>query len=677
MEETVESDGLLNLSRALELPPIPSHEKLPKEAVRCGGGAPGGGGSRRNHSTTSLTRTLSASSVLSKVPRSQQQQRTPSSALSMGSTSNNNNSIDLHKMTSLDEINQNPQYIGRSSASVFSSSTSSSSRNNITLDYPAQRSSNLDNNDPDNSSYTSPTDESFVVTYKPDQMSIHSSRYYEKMATKPWVPTYNKKPSQSQLPQISTSAGLPLETPPQSPEMASIGSGGNHSKVRTSSFHSSNNTIEQRIKLARSKSSSWSNPLKFGPNADTTTTNNQSSSSQGSSSAYNQGINDDKGGSGASVTKTYNIHEDYESRRWEDAVPPLSLYEHVPRMFGEEPPKISGHTCTLIREKLYIFGGKTDNSVSNSLYVFNCITHTLSKPKLNGTVPPPIYDMTATKVGAKSIYFFGGQDENKVCNNDLYVLNIATFTFTKLKLEGRVPPARRGHSTVHYLNTLYLFGGFSNDQPVNDVWKIELGSAPLEGTVTCSEVLSLEKDTAHWPSERGYHTAHYAPPKSALEDGVNAMMVVYGGNSLTEVFDEVWFFDFYVEKWQWLGPTKIKCDPNEPPDQATAQVPRPPNTPPHPMCCRTLHSSELSGKYLITYGGHNGSTFMNTLDVLNLQTRRWTVRTCYGFKNPGPCSHSGAIYDSRYYVIGGFDLNQILTGIKVIEMPLFPVFQPQ
>lgn len=762
-----DQDGLLNLSRALELPPIlKSHERHPKEVVvaRCGdcggegqitsGGGGGGGGeeeegkpssttttatpppplatnptvhnnsinnetssnnsslsdqsTRRKHSATSLSRTLSASSVLNNSNSRTQQQRQVSSS----SAFINPPILDLHKMASLDEIkqgshnftassngNSNNHGLANSTASVFSSSTSSSSNNNNKnggyLEVSRNNNASMNNTNMINNStqygdesssscQTSPMDESFVITYKPDPLVSSygrtSSRYYEKMSsTRPWIPTYNKKQQQQQE---ST-------TPPESPEMMPASVQKQFQPNRTSSFPTSS-----KIKLTRSQSSSWSTPTQKQQQQQQNMFKPQQQqqqpplSSPGSGSIYNNNNN----------SKNNNIHdnedEDYESKLWQEAVPPLSLYEHVPRMFGIEPPKISGHCSALIKEKIYFFGGKLgdEDRLSNSLYVFNCLTNTLSKPKIFGDIPPPLCDISATKVGTKFIYFFGGQDEDKNCTNDLYVLNIINFKFTKLKLDGRRPPTRRGHSAIHYGNTLYVFGGFSQYQePLNDIWKLDLTYLGSAGFAYGSEVLSLEKDTDHWPTERGYHTAHYAPPKTAIPEGVNPMMVIYGGNSLTEVFDEVWFFDMVVEKWQWLGPTQIKCDDttattkrdygidDDSEDLSPTDVafPRPPNTPPPPMCCRTLHTSELSGKYLITYGGHNGSTFMNTLDVLNLQTRRWKIRSCYGFKTPGPCSHIGAIYDSRYFTIGGFDMNQILTGIKVIEMPLFPVFSPQ
>lgn len=394
-------------------------------------------------------------------------------------------------------------------------------------------------------------------------------------------------------------------------------------------------------------------------------------------------------------SKTSSSEEDDErtQKTWQNAAPPLALYVHAPHIFGEVPPDLVGHTCTLVRDKLYIFGGRTGSGeFSNTLYIYNCTTALLTKPKLSGDIPPPMSDMTATR-GGSYIHFIGGQNSDRQVINDMYMLNVNTFRFQKVRPTGNRPmPPRKNHTTILSGVTLYVFGGFGvDDGPLNDVWKVSM----IRGAANSSfqEVISLEKDTDLWPTPRGNHSAHFVPAGSIWDDVQSDCMLIYGGNDRKTVFDEAWVFGLESERWWKLKDTCIKrapnASPNRPPAvQLSGQSSPLDHTPESPFLYptgtdmvvgsevsrpRTMHVSQLSGKYLMVYGGHDGRNFIDTMDILNLKSRRWTLRHCNGIRALSPCQHTGVIHDSRFFLYGGFDANSAVRGMRVMEMPLLPL----
>lgn len=333
--------------------------------------------------------------------------------------------------------------------------------------------------------------------------------------------------------------------------------------------------------------------------------------------------------------------------------PPISLYSHIPAIFGAEPPQMSEHTCTLVSDRLFIFGGKTSTGYSSKMYIFNCTTNKLACPEVYGDVPPPCKNMSAVLVG-KYIYFFGGTDDSKYYNH-LFAFNTRTFQFKKLQTQGRKPEPRRGHSAVARGNTICIFGGRRDELVFNDVWKLQIDDeSPLQ--VSFSEVISLDKDTENWPLQRSFHSAHI----------VNGMMLIYGGCNGKEVYDDLWLFDMDSEKWRPFGETRIEiCALEQRFPIRQSDVPYSAGS-----CLRTLHSSDVIGDYLVVIGGHDGVGAVDYISILNLSTKTWLIRNYTGVQTTGECFHTIKIYDSRCYVVGGRTGSQTMCGLRIIEMTL-------
>lgn len=64
---------------------------------------------------------------------------------------------------------------------------------------------------------------------------------------------------------------------------------------------------------------------------------------------------------------------------------------------------------------------------------------------------------------------FGGYN-GKNCFNDIDVLDIETYSWSRPKIEGSTPTARNAHCMVTVGTLLYLFGGHTGTKHLKDTW---------------------------------------------------------------------------------------------------------------------------------------------------------------------------------------------------------------
>lgn len=346
--------------------------------------------------------------------------------------------------------------------------------------------------------------------------------------------------------------------------------------------------------------------------------------------------------------------------------PPISLFSHVPPIFGTQPPQLYGHCCTLVEDKLFIFGGKTTSGYSNKMYIFNCTTNVLSclsdltsmnaKNRNELLLPPPCRGMSAVLMD-KYIYYFGGADDEKYYNH-LYLFNTRTLKFKKIQTNGRrIPIAREGHSAVaNNKSTMLIFGGRNRENIFNDVWRLQIDdSDPTR--VSFSEVISLEKDTTSWPVARSFHSAHVVQQDQ---------MLIYGGCNGEQVFDDLWLFNMHTDRWNPFGQTSVEiCQIGQHFPVRHADIPYSSGS-----CPRTLHSSDIIGDYLVVTGGHDGTIPVDYISILDLKRKRWMVRNLTGMSSRGECYHTAVIYDSRCFIVGGRRGKEIISGMRIVEMTL-------
>ncbi|KAK5574910.1 hypothetical protein RB653_010164 [Dictyostelium firmibasis] len=134
-----------------------------------------------------------------------------------------------------------------------------------------------------------------------------------------------------------------------------------------------------------------------------------------------------------------------------------------------------GHTATLSGEKdIVVFGGFDFclEKPTNTTYILHTSqTNGLTKPSVSGTLPPPIYGHSSTQVGRK-MFVFGGNLQENVQVNDMYQFNTSNYSWSKPRPMGEPPMPRYGHSaSLIYDNYILIFGGNNtkSSKPLNDI----------------------------------------------------------------------------------------------------------------------------------------------------------------------------------------------------------------
>lgn len=118
-------------------------------------------------------------------------------------------------------------------------------------------------------------------------------------------------------------------------------------------------------------------------------------------------------------------------------------------------------------EGIYIFGGLDEHfKPTNNLYVLHCFRNPLifTEPRISGKYPSPRFSCSMDYNATLSfIVIFGGKDITNVFN-DFFVLDLINFCWINVDLFGTLNPERRsGHCSAVVDNSLYIFGGYDEN----------------------------------------------------------------------------------------------------------------------------------------------------------------------------------------------------------------------
>ncbi|XP_070605080.1 kelch domain-containing protein 2 [Erythrolamprus reginae] len=107
---------------------------------------------------------------------------------------------------------------------------------------------------------------------------------------------------------------------------------------------------------------------------------------------------------------------------------------------------------------------------NNHVHVLDAESFTWSQPVTTGKSPSPRAAHGCAAVGNRG-YVFGGRYQDTRMN-DLYFLNLETWEWQEIVVQGICPVGRSWHSlTTISSDHLFLFGGFTTDkQPLSDAW---------------------------------------------------------------------------------------------------------------------------------------------------------------------------------------------------------------
>lgn len=157
-----------------------------------------------------------------------------------------------------------------------------------------------------------------------------------------------------------------------------------------------------------------------------------------------------------------------------------------PAVRGIKPAARDGHSATISNGKMYIFGGFEDDidRFSQDIHVLNLQTFSWDFVLTRG-IPPSWRDFHTLSCIGDKLYVFGGRSDNEgpfhtsreIYDDSLYSFDQKTSTWEKVRINPACistgPVGRRSHSAIVFNNMLYVFGGFNSilKQHFNDLYR--------------------------------------------------------------------------------------------------------------------------------------------------------------------------------------------------------------
>ena len=155
-----------------------------------------------------------------------------------------------------------------------------------------------------------------------------------------------------------------------------------------------------------------------------------------------------------------------------------------PRVRGCIPGARDGHTACVIGKYMYIFGGYEEETdrFSQDVYVLNLETFDWSFLPVNGS-PPLWRDFHSAVAIDGKMFVFGGRSDvngpyhtqNEIYHNEIKYLDTNTCTWIMPNTKGNHPIGRRSHSSFVYKRKIYIFGGYNGTlkRHLNDLFEFD------------------------------------------------------------------------------------------------------------------------------------------------------------------------------------------------------------
>ncbi|KAI0280085.1 hypothetical protein BGY98DRAFT_1061034 [Russula aff. rugulosa BPL654] len=248
-----------------------------------------------------------------------------------------------------------------------------------------------------------------------------------------------------------------------------------------------------------------------------------------------------------------------------------------------------------------------------------------------GEVPTRRWDHGTALIGSTLLICGGDTMHGDVAPNaPLYLLNLESREWSQVVVNGPGPGGRRSHTTTVVGSKLFVFGGESGGDATNDMWALDLNRLKLQPLWESYEPTpGNEKPLPRWD-----HVS------VTTEDRI----IIFGGFSDRQDYNDTWSFDISTRKW-----TELQC---------TGSIPSP----------RGSHTAVLVDGIMYVYGGFSTDKgIMDDLYALHLSTQRW-----FKFPNLGtsPCNREGhtmASDGTRVFVLGG-DLSNPRDEVSLIHV---------
>lgn len=208
--------------------------------------------------------------------------------------------------------------------------------------------------------------------------------------------------------------------------------------------------------------------------------------------------------------------------------------------YPEVPFQRYGHTSVAYGHKVYMWGGRNDDTGCNILFCFDTQALTWSKPEVSGDIPG-VRDGHSACIIDHYMYIFGGfEEEINQFSYDVHCLNLKNMNWKYIQTTGQPPSYRDFHTATILNDRMYIFGGRGDrHSPYHS-----------QEEIYCSQIVYLDLKTREWklpittgqiPIGRRSHSAIV----------YNDLLYIFGGyNGISDQhFNDLYCFDPVRNHW--------------------------------------------------------------------------------------------------------------------------------
>jgi len=175
---------------------------------------------------------------------------------------------------------------------------------------------------------------------------------------------------------------------------------------------------------------------------------------------------------------------------------------------GRVPSPRSGHSMVWDgADRLVCFGGAAATTTDSALAVYSISRNEWTAVQAQGQAPTPRTRHSAVMLGHSSMLVFGGCNSAGVFFNDVYLLNLDSWTWSRLQPLNPPPPPRYHHCCHVVAGKVVLYGGVNPKQAFDSVVLLQ--------TSGCQELSAMADELARMTGGSGTQPAAAAGSSAA------------------------------------------------------------------------------------------------------------------------------------------------------------------
>ncbi|ELU36337.1 Pkinase domain-containing protein [Rhizoctonia solani AG-1 IA] len=197
--------------------------------------------------------------------------------------------------------------------------------------------------------------------------------------------------------------------------------------------------------------------------------------------------------------------------------------------------------------KFFIFGGEVNNKLKNDTWAIMLsknlgrgviadtslapVKVTASLVATTGKVPSPRC-WHASALVDKWLVVWGGSTSTNLKVKDCHAQGVPRWERINIKQDSYIPTGRHGHGMLSYNNKIYVFGGYTEDNYLNDTWCFDM----------ITRIWAELKCAGPVPSPRAESGAIL----------VGDTIYVFGGYGRSGLLGDTWVFNLSEQRWRTL-----------------------------------------------------------------------------------------------------------------------------